>query len=156
MTTESKQLTPSRGTGVLLGAAAVSSVPTLLLVVAGAVVSGAPAAYGALVGGLLVLTVSAFGLFSVHVVSNLVPSAALMFAMLTYTLQVVVMALAFVALQSSGLLDDGLDRTWLAAAVIAAVLCWVVAQIVLSTKQRIPAYDLPGEVTDREPEAGAR
>ena len=88
----------------------------------------------------------------VNVVAGLMPAAALLIALLTYTMQVAVMALAFFALTRSGVLDQTLDRAWLAAAVISATLSWLIAQIWLSTRARILAYDLPGG----QPEAGAR
>lgn len=156
MTTEVKQQTPLRGTGVLLGAALGSLVPTAALVAAGAATEGSPAAYGALFGGLLVLVVCAFGVFSVHVVSHVMPGAALLFSLLTYALQISLLLLAFVALERSGLLDGTLDRGWVGATVIAGVLAWSLVQLVLSTRQRIPAYDLPAQAPVRQPEAGAR
>ena len=55
------------------------------------------------------------------------------------------MALAFVALSDSPLLDTTVARTWLAVAVIAVTATWLVAQIWLTTHLRIPAYDLPPE-----------
>ena len=78
--------------------------------------------------------------------------ATLVIALLTYTLQVVAMALAFAALQRSGLLDDALDRGWLAGTVIVGTFGWLVAQIVLATRARIPVYELEGD----RPQAGAR
>ena len=95
---------------VALGAAAV---------VAGALVQGSPAAYGAAVGALIVVGVFGFGSFVVNTVATLMPTAALLVALLTYTLQVVAMGLVFVALSGSGLLGDELDREWLAGTVIA-------------------------------------
>lgn len=156
MTTEVKQQTPWRGTGVLLGAAVGSLVPTAALVAAGAFTDGPPAAYGALFGGLLVLGVCAFGVFSVHVVSHVMPGAALLFSLLTYALQISLLLLAFLALERSGLLVDSLDRGWVGVTVIAGVLAWSLVQLVLSTRQRIPAYDLLARAPVREPEAGTR
>ena len=111
--------------------------------VTGALVAGAPAAYGAAVGILIVVGVFGFGSFVVNTVAALMPTAALLVAMLTYTLQVVAMGLVFVALSRSGLLDAALDREWLAGTVIAGTLVWVVSQIVVTMRVRIPIYDLP-------------
>ena len=111
--------------------------------VTGALVAGAPAAYGAAVGILIVVGVFGFGSFVVNTVAALMPTAALLVAMLTYTLQVVAMGLVFVALSRSGLLDAELDREWLAGTVIAGTLVWVVSQIVVTMRVRIPIYDLP-------------
>jgi ATP synthase protein I len=107
-------------------------------VVAGALAQGSPAAYGAAVGTLVVVGVFGFGSFVVDTVATLMPSAALLVALLTYTLQVVAMGLVFVALSGSGLLGDELAGT-----VIAGTAAWVVCQIVLTMRARIPIYDLP-------------
>ena len=69
------------------------------------------------------------------------PTASLLFAMLTYTFQVVAMALVFVALDESGLLDDELDSTWVGIAIILGALVWMTVQIVLATTARIPAFE---------------
>jgi ATP synthase protein I len=160
MTTASQHTTPERGGRVLLGAAGAALAAGVAVVVLGAVVGGSPAAYGALAGTLLAVGVFAFGAGIVHVVSGLVPAASLLVALLTYTLQVVAMAVVFVVLGDSGLLEEALDRRWLAAAVITGTLAWLVAQVVLATRLRIPAYDLPQDAAPEGPadhsEAGAR
>ena len=48
------------------------------------------------------------------------PPRALLVALLTYTLQVVLLGAGLRGLRRSGLLDDTLDRRWLGGAVIAA------------------------------------
>lgn len=160
MTTELQRRSPCRGTGALLGAAVAVSVVGVVLMVAAAVAQGAPAAYGALVGVLLVLGVLGLGSAVVDVVARVMPTASLMVALMTYGLQVVLMAALFAGLTRSGLLEDALDRQWLGGAVIAGTLTWMVAQLVLSTQARIPAYDLPSEPASQapvqQPEAGAR
>lgn len=152
MTTATQHPTPSAGAGVLLGAALVALGAGLAISLVGAFVAGSAAAYGALVGTLLAVGVFALGSFTVNVVAAMMPSASLLVAMLTYTLQVVLMALVLVALSRSGALDGSLHPEWLAGAVIAATLLWLVCQIVLVTRARIPAYDVPASA----PEAGAR
>jgi len=152
MTTESKQALRSRSGFMLLGAAISATVTGLLVGLLGAITSGDAAAYGALAGTALCVLVFGFGAFVVNVVAGLMPAAALLIALLTYTMQVALMALAFLALTKSGVLDDTLDRRWLGGAVIAATLTWLGTQIWLSTKARIPAYELPGG----QSEAGAR
>jgi len=143
MTTDSALVTPSRGSAALLGAAIAALGLGIVAVVAGALTGGSSAAYGAAAGALLVVGIFAFGSFVVNVVATLMPTAAMLMALLTYTLQVVLMGLVFVALSESGLLGDTLDRHWLAGTVIAGTLVWVVSQIVLTTRLRIPIYDLP-------------
>lgn len=162
MTTESKQA--PRGTSapgsvtVLLGAAVAAVLIGLALTLVGGVTSGTAAAFGALAGSLLAVGVFALGSVTVNVVAGLMPSASLLVALLTYTLQVVLMGLVLVGLSGSGLLDGTLDRAWLAAGIIAGTLVWLVAQVVLTARVRIPAYDLPDspEGSADGPEAGAR
>ncbi|WP_248581008.1 hypothetical protein [Nocardioides sp. InS609-2] len=160
MTTESKQVTRPQGASLLLGAAAAALVVATVITVVGALASGSTAAYGALTGAGIALVVFMIGSFSVDAVARVMPSASLLVAMLTYTLQVVVMALVFVALSRSGLLDDTLDRRWLAAGVIAVTVTWLVGQVWLTARARIPVYDLPAspvsESAGERPEAGAR
>jgi hypothetical protein len=152
MTTESKQVIRSRSGYTLLGAAISALLAGLVVVLIGALAQGPHAAYGALVGTALCVAVFGFGAFVVNVVAGVMPAAALLIAMLTYTMQVALMALAFLALTRSGVLDETLDRRWLGGAVITATMSWLVAQIWLSTRARIVAYDLPGG----QSEAGAR
>lgn len=142
MTTESKQDTPRGVTCALLGALVACGGAGLGCVVMAALLSGTAAAYGALIGAGLVVVVLAFGSFSVNLVSQVMPSASLVVALVTYTLQVVVMALAFVVLSSSDLLDARVDAVWLGATVIVATVAWMLLQTVLTTRLRIPLYDL--------------
>ncbi|MBA2956613.1 hypothetical protein GON03_01090 [Nocardioides sp. MAH-18] len=143
MTTETRNAPRDRGTVALVRTAGATLALGLLVVLAGALTSGSAAAYGALVGTLIVVGVFGFGTFAVNAVATLMPSAALMFALLTYTLQVLAMGLVFVALSGSGLLDDEISREWLGGTVIAGTLGWLTVQVVLSTSRRIPIYDLP-------------
>jgi ATP synthase protein I len=143
MTTASPRSTATSGASVLFGAALAALVAGLGVTLVGGLADGAPAAYGALAGTLLVVGVFFFGAGVVHVAAGLVPAASLLVALLTYTLQVLVLALVLAGLNRSGLLDDALDRRWLAAAVIAGTVAWMVAQIGLTARLRLPVYDLP-------------
>lgn len=154
MTTESQPDPRARGTHVLVGAAGAGLVLGLGAAVVGGFVAGSSAAYAALVGTALVLAVLGFGSTVVNTVAGLMPAASLMVALLTYVLQVVLMALVFAALSGSGLLDDTLDREWLAGVVIGGTFVWLTAQVVLTTRVRIPVYDLPVE-DSAEPVASA-
>ena len=75
-------------------------------------VSGPPAAAGAAVGFGMVLVFFGTGAVVVNAVATVSPVASLMVAMLTYTLEVVLVALVFAALDGSGALDGAVDRTW--------------------------------------------
>lgn len=110
---------------------------------------GAAAGYGALVGTGLVLTVCAGGALLVNAVAGALPSASLAVALLTYTLQLLVLLIALAALEQSGLLGGSLDRTWIGVSAVVATLGWLMAQVVLTFRSRIPAYDLPAEAGER-------
>ena len=75
--------------------------------------------------------VGVFGLGALVVdrVAGALPSAALLVALMTYTLQVVLLAALFLALSGSGLLDDELDRRWLAGTIIAGTFVWLGAHL---------------------------
>lgn len=146
MTTALRSTTKDRrasGLRVLAGAGIAAVAAGLALAVVGGFAGGADAARGALVGTLLAVGVFAFGAVTVEGVSTVMPSASLLVALLTYALQVVLMALVLVALDGSGALDHGLDGGWVGGAVIAATVCWLIAQVVLTTRRRIPVFDLP-------------
>jgi ATP synthase protein I len=93
----------------------------------------------------------AAGAIVLDVVATLAPAASLLIALLTYTLKVVLIGLVFVGLSRSGLLEDSIDARWLGGTVIAGTLAWLAAQVVASTRVRIPVYELG--VSNRSSEA---
>lgn len=143
--------TPRRGRSVL-GPLSVTALLGAGLVAAAAVVTGAPGALGALIGVVMVAVVFAFGAVVLGVVAMVSPSASLLVALLTYTLQVVLVGLVYVVLKSGGALDGPVDARWLSAAVIASTLAWTTTQILVTVRQRQPVYELPA----REEEASVR
>ena len=147
MTTESKQ-DARPGVTVLLVAAGAALLAGLVLVVVAALVSGSAAALGVAAGVGLVVSVVSFGVFTLNVVASIMPSVTVLVALVTYSLQLVVMAVVILGLAGSGLFEETLERRWLAGGVALATLAWMTAQIISATKARIPLYDLP--------EAGAR
>jgi ATP synthase protein I len=148
MTTESMQDT-RRGASPLLVAGMAGALAVVVLVVAGGVAGGAPGATGALVGGGLTLAVFALGVGMVDLAARVLPGASLMVALLTYTLQLLVLVIAVVVLDRSGLAGDEVSRGWFAAGVIAVTVLWLSGQVVAATRQRIPAFDEPP--TDSSP-----
>lgn len=157
MTTETNQVTRNQGSRVLLGATAGSVAAGLALAAVGALVAGSPASFGALVGTGLVVLVFAGGSFAVNEVARILPAASLLVALLTYTLQVVAMAVVFAALSRSGALEETLDRAWLGGAVIAGTAGWITLQVVLATRVRIPVYELrPAGAASTTVQAGER
>ena len=91
----------------------------------------------------------------VNAVASVSPSASMLVALLTYTLQVVLVGVVFAALDRSGALDASVDRTWAGGAVVVATLVWLVSHIISATRSRLSLYDLP-ERPSEGPEASAR
>lgn len=148
---------------VLRVAGVCAAVAVSLASVTGVVVNGSAAGLGALVGGGIVTGFLVSGSAVVNAAVRMAPQAAMVVAMMTYTLQVVLVLIVFIALSESGLVGDRLASGWVAGGVIAAALSWTVGQLVASARARIPAYDieLPGsagpsvQVLSRSREVGA-
>jgi hypothetical protein len=140
MTTESKT-GPRTGLSPLVGALAAGAVSVVLLVVVAALASGRPGVVGVAVGGVLTLVVFTLGVAAVGFVARLLPGASLLVALLTYVLQLLVLALVVAAIDRADVDAEALSRGWFAAAVIVVTLTWVVGQLVAATRQRIPLYD---------------
>ncbi|QNN51960.1 hypothetical protein [Nocardioides mesophilus] len=115
----------------------------LVAAVAGGVLGGAPALVGALIGAAMVALFFGLGALVLDVVAGLAPAMSLLVALMTYTLKVVLVGLTFVALSRSGALEGSVDGRWLGGTVIAATIGWLAAQVLASTRARIPVYDLP-------------
>ena len=106
-------------------------------------VHGRSAALGVLVGLAIAVIVLGGGALLVDAVALVMPAASLLLALLTYTLQLLVVLLAFVALEGSGLLGASLDRAWLGGTVIAATMVWLAWQLRCFLVRRLPVFDLP-------------
>jgi ATP synthase protein I len=113
----------------------------LLAVSTAALTAGSAAAFGALLGLVLVLGFFGVGTSVVNAVASVSPAASLMVALLTYALEVVALGAIFVALRRSGALAATVDRAWVGGVVIAATLVWLVSQISAETRSRQPIYD---------------
>ena len=146
---QTRHTTRESGVALLLWSGAVTLVVGGLVALVGWLAQGAAAGLGALAGTALVVAVCAGGALLVNAVAGALPTASLLVALLTYTLQMMLLLVTFVALERSGLLDASLDRTWVGASVIAATLMWLVAHVVLTFRTRIPTYDLPAEAGER-------
>jgi ATP synthase protein I len=117
----------------------------LVLAVAASLVAGLPAATGVVLGAGLVAAVFSSGAVVLGMVTLVAPSVSLLVALLTYTLQVVLVGVFYLALSRGGVLDATVDPRWLSAAVIAGTLAWTTTQIVVTTRSRQLAYDLPSQ-----------
>lgn len=150
MTTESTKLPATRGAGDLLKAGAAAAALVVALAVVALFLDGDAAARGALCGGVVAVVVFLSGSLVVNAVAGLAPGLSLVFALSTYLLQVLALALFFAALTGSGLLDGTVDRAWLGAGIIGVTVVWLGVQVALARTARIPVYDLPA------PRAGGR
>ena len=151
MTTTARPSTgqPPRGTSqVLLKAGLCVAVAVAVVTVLGGVRDGSAGALGALSGGSLALCFLLFGSLVVETATRMAPQTAIVVALMTYTLQVALVALVFVTLKSSGAVDSTLSAGWLAAGVVVATVAWTVGQLVAASRARVLAYDieLPGSV----------
>lgn len=144
MTTETRQApAPQRGSGrILVASGAVGLCAGAVVAVLAGVMDGGSAAVAALVGAATVVVVMLAGAGSVDAVSRRIPEFAMAYALMAYSGQVVLLLLGSVLLRRSDLLDGAADRQWLGIAAIVAVLIWLPAQILLYTRQRIPAFDV--------------
>jgi ATP synthase protein I len=146
MTTAPQATSPGHRPGaagpVVRRALLATAVLGLLLVLVAALLSGAPAALGAAIGTTMVVVFFAAGAVVLDTVATLAPAASLLVALLTYTLNVVLVAVFFVVMNRSGLLERDVDARWLAGGVIAATLVWLTAQVVATMRARIPVYEL--------------
>ncbi|QCW50531.1 hypothetical protein FE634_09115 [Nocardioides dongxiaopingii] len=109
----------------------------------GLALDGSAGALGALVGAGVTLLVLATGFAVVDLVAGLMPAASLMVAVLTYTLQLGLLALLLVALGRAENLEATMSPPWFAVGVIAVALAWTVCLVVHATRARIPLYDEP-------------
>jgi ATP synthase protein I len=155
MTTESKQTPTPGGAGPLLTAGAVALLALVALSVVAALTTGSTGLAGALTGGLMALLVFLTGSLVVNAVAGIAPGLSLVFALSTYTLQVLVLGLFFSALQGSDLMGSTLHAGWVGGSIIATTVVWLAVQVLLATRARIPAFDLPVEKATENAAQGA-
>lgn len=144
MTTETPARLTSRprtGTALVMATAVVAVLVGGVVAAIAFMVDSGEAGWGALVGAGITAFVFTFGTLTVHVVAGLMPQAAMLVALLTYTLQVVLLLVVFLGLQQAGLIGDELDPEWLAGGVIAVTVAWTIGQVVLFARARIPAFE---------------
>ena len=150
MTTEGPATAPS-GTGVRveglgLASLTVTAVGVLVTVLA-LLLDGSAAALGAAAGALLVVSFFTFGAFSVNLVATVAPRASMLFALMTYTLQVLLLAVVLVAVGRSDLAPETLDPRWLGGTVMVGTLAWMAALLVGALRSAQASGGAPGETT---------
>jgi hypothetical protein len=89
---------------------------------------------GVLVGAAVVGAFFLFGALTTGFVAAHAPRASLLVALMTYTLQVLVLALLLTAVASSPELRETLDERWLGGAVLAGALAWTGALVTGATR----------------------
>jgi len=139
-TARTRPTTPGGQVRVAFGCTLAAALGAVAL---GAVTAGSDAALGSLIGAALVLFFFAFGAVVVNAVASVSPTASLLVALLTYTLEVVAMGAVFLALGRSGALGDTVDGGWIGVVVIALTLVWLAAQTFAAVRSRQPLYDAP-------------
>lgn len=155
--TPSRTLGPSRAAGVVVRTVVPVAGAVVVLGVAGALVGGTPAALGALAGGLLIVLVLTSSTLLVDLAASLANASVLLVGLVTYSLHVLLVLVALIAVQRSGLTDDGtLSAPWLGGAVVLGALVWSAAQVVATSRARIPLYDLPERASEESGRAGDR
>ncbi|MFL6109474.1 MAG: hypothetical protein ACJ72L_21120 [Marmoricola sp.] len=116
---------------------------------------GMTEARSALLGGGIVVAFFVFGAVVVGTAARLVPGTAVMIAMVTYTLQVVLVGLVFAALTDSSAFDSALSAGWLAAGLIVGTFAWMAGQLVTTLRTPIAPWEGPVSTDDADAAPGA-
>jgi len=107
--------------------------------------AGRPQVVGAIIGAAMVAGFFLLGMVNTALAAALAPGTALVVALLTYLVQVVVLGLVLVALFRSGATVHDVDVRWLAGTVIVGALAWSVTLVLdaLRTPTEPPAKITP-------------
>ncbi len=120
-------------------------VPSLIIgsacVSVGLVAAGTAGGWGAGIGAMLVVGFFWLGQAALNVVRFFAPGLFLVFALLTYLLQVVLLLAVFASFQRNPGWSDRISPTALGLTVIACTVAWTVGLIVADRQQRTPLYD---------------
>lgn len=135
----------------VLGVAGVTLVTAVLALVS----DDAAAVRSVFLGGGLVIAFFAFGALNVGLAARIVPAAALLVALVSYTFQIVLVLLVFLGLSRSDAFDSTLTEGWLAGTLIAGTLAWMTAQIVTTLRTPIPPWEGPVQQPVSTQEGGA-
>jgi ATP synthase protein I len=100
--------------------------------------------------------VLATGFAVVDLVAGLLPTASLVVAMLTYTLQIVLLAALLALLRGADDIEQTLTPGWFAGGLIGVALTWTVCLVVHAMRARIPLYDLPDQPPVAAPASAVR
>jgi ATP synthase protein I len=101
----------------------------VVMAVAAGLTGGRAEVLGTAVGVALVCGFFLFGAFNTSLAAAYAPRASMLVALLTYTVQVVGLALVLVAISESETAEDALDVRWLGGTVIVGTLVWTGALV---------------------------
>jgi ATP synthase protein I len=90
---------------------------------------GRPQVLGALAGAVLVGVFFLFGALTTGFVAAHAPQISLVVALMTYTLQVLLLAVVLVGVSRSERLGEALDERWLGGSVLVGALAWTGALV---------------------------
>lgn len=155
-TTAASRTARPQGAAMLRVAVAAGVAVGAVVALLGGLLGGSTGLLGAAAGAGVTLLVLAGGFAVVDLVSSLRPAASMVFALATYTLQIVLLAVVLGVLRSIDDVDSTLEPAWFAGGVIAVALAWTVCLVWHAMHARVPLYDLPDSVTAGSPEGSER
>lgn len=158
MTTETPLTRTTPRGAELVGAALVGLAGTLLVAVLALVLTGGdariPSTVGVMAGGSIALVFFLGGAFLVNAVATVQPQLTMMFALLTYTLEVVLLLVVFAALDRNQVFATQAEKGWVVAGLLVATMAWTVGHIRATTRLRIPAFEPVVGTREAGPETG--
>ncbi|MFD2079517.1 hypothetical protein [Actinopolymorpha cephalotaxi] len=134
-------MTTDRVTPLLRGALLPTLVVAALVVAASTVVAGSRGLVGASVGAAVVLVFSGVGLLAMRAVRTMYPEVVLLVAVGSYFVRVVIFGGLLAILGTVDGIDDVLNRTATALAVLACVATWLAGELRAFVRMRQPIYD---------------
>lgn len=143
MTTASRLPRPSARVAGLVPGLVLTGAAAAPAAAVAAVVAGRPQVLGVVVGALVVAGFFTLGSLSTSLAAAYAPALSLVVALVTYALQVVLLAVVFLELTATPAARAAVDVDWAAGAVIAGTLLWTLSLVVAAVRTRQPLYELP-------------
>ncbi|GGF40991.1 hypothetical protein GCM10011519_13360 [Marmoricola endophyticus] len=144
MTTETPTTHLARTTprgAELVGAGLVALGVSVLVALLATLATGPAAGVGAMAGGSIALVFFLAGSVLVGAVAASQPQLAMLVALLTYTLEVLLLLVVFVALDRAEVFPTAAERGWVVAGLLGCTLAWTAGHIRATTRLRIPAFE---------------
>jgi ATP synthase protein I len=135
-------MTTDRVTPLLVGALKPTLVIAALAVVTNAALFGGRGFLGAVLGAVVVVVFSGGGLLALRAMRSAPPASLLLVALGSFILRVIFFGLVLQVANSVDGLDAVIHRGATAGTIIACVVAWMVAEIWVFSRLRIPTYDL--------------